>query len=300
MSLLNLAKGTGVSSHREIRPNRTAVVLKKAADGIFSQAQVAARPVMENLESRQMLSSTWFVSPSGSNSNSGSINAPFKTIQQAANVAQSGDVVAIETGVYHETVTPKHSGVTFENYNNENVTVSGADPISGFSNYSGSIYDASMPWDLGEGNNQIFVNGVGLNEAQYPNSAVGDVSTPNTATMQSVRGRTIYDSALNQPTNYWKGAIIHMDPGQAWIDETGYVTASSPGSITISYNGMGAYTGPAAGNKFQLFGKFQARWTPPGNGIAIPVLDGCICGRPMAATLPGWMSKPSIATMPLT
>ena len=214
--------------------------------------------MIENLESRELLSHTWFVSPSGSNANPGTISAPFQTIQKAANAAISGDHVEIETGVYHETVTPPHSGVTFEAYNHEKVTVSGADPVKGWTDYKGSIYSASMGWDLGEGNNQVFVNGASMNEAEYPNSAIGNVSTPTTATMQSVRGHTIYDSALNQPANYWKGAIIHMDPGQAWVDQTGVVTSSAPGSITISYSYMGAYTAPTAGNKFQLFGTFKA------------------------------------------
>ncbi|HET6252230.1 MAG TPA: carbohydrate-binding protein [Tepidisphaeraceae bacterium] len=216
------------------------------------------RAAIENLEPRELLSSTWFVSPAGNNKNPGTLAAPFQTIQQAATVAQSGDDVEIETGTYHETVTPAHSGVTFEAYNNENVTISGADPITGWTQYSGEIYSAPMSTDLGEGNNQVFVNDLAMNEAEFPNSAIGDASTPTTATMQSVKGNTIYDSALNQPANYWKGAIIHMDPGQAWVDETGTVTSSAPGSITISYTNMGAYTAPTAGNQFQLFGTFKA------------------------------------------
>src|SRR5205823_2751348 len=101
------------------------------------------------------------VSPSGSNSNSGSLSAPFKTIQRAASVAAFGDHVEIETGTYRETVVP-HSGTIFQAYKGENVTVSGADPISGWSNYRGSIYSASMPGTLGMGYDQVFVNGVAM------------------------------------------------------------------------------------------------------------------------------------------
>ena len=87
----------------------------------------------------------------------------------------------------------------------------------------------------------------------------------------SVHGNSavIYNASLNQPANTWKGAIIHMDPGQAWVDQTGVVTSSSPGSITISFQNNGAYTTPTAGNQFYLFGKFQAL-TGPGQWYVDP------------------------------
>ncbi|MDB5334337.1 MAG: galA, partial [Phycisphaerales bacterium] len=185
----------------------------------------AIRAAVETLESRELLSATLFVSPSGSDTNPGSLSAPFKTIQRAANVAQAGDHVEIRAGVYHETVTPAHSGATgapivFEAYNGEKVTISGADPIGGWAKYSGNIYDTTMPWDMGAGNNQIFVDGKALTEARWPNTNIADPSHPVNATMQSVSGNTIYNSSLNQPANYWKGATIHMAPGQGWEDQT--------------------------------------------------------------------------------
>lgn len=241
--------------------------VRRAAANLSYRGAIVHRPCIEILEERQLLSNTWFVAPWGAASNPGSISAPFQTIQEAANVAEPGDHVEIRAGVYHETVTPAHSGspgapITYEAYDGENVTVSGADPITGWSQYSGAIYSAVMPWDLGEGDNEVFVNGQAINEGAWPNGAVGDFSHPATATMQSTQvGRStaiIYNSALDQPANTWKGAIIHMDPGQAWVDQTGTVTASSPGSITVSFANGGTYALPGKGNQFYLFGKFQA------------------------------------------
>ena len=63
---------------------------------------------------------------------------------------------------------PSHGGITFQNYNGESVTVSGADQLGNWSNYGNSIYQAPMSWDLGEGNNQVFVNGTMVNEARWP------------------------------------------------------------------------------------------------------------------------------------
>ena len=222
-----------------------------------------SRAQFEILEQRQLLSAIWFVSPSGSNNNPGTYVAPFQTIQHAASVANSGDAVDIETGTYREQVTPAHSGVAFQAYEGESVTISGADPISGWTPYSGDVYQVPMSWDLDEGNNEVFVNGSAINEAVFPNSGVGDFSNPTTLSMQKVKligddAAVIYNSALNQSANSWTGAIINMNPGQAWEHQTGTVTSSSPGSVTISFVYHSDQILPTAGNTFYLFGKFQA------------------------------------------
>src|SRR5688572_1043280 len=70
--------------------------------------QGAHRPV-ESLETRTLLS-TYFVSTGGDDGSPGSESAPFRTIQQAANVAQPGDTVLVRGGTYRETVRPARSG----------------------------------------------------------------------------------------------------------------------------------------------------------------------------------------------
>jgi len=47
--------------------------------------------------------STYYVSPTGSDSNSGSENAPFQTIQKAANIVNPGDTVIVKNGTYTDT-----------------------------------------------------------------------------------------------------------------------------------------------------------------------------------------------------
>ena len=65
----------------------------------------------ESLEPRVLLSS-YYVSTSGSDGAPGSLGSPFRTIQQAANVAQPGDTVLVRAGTYRETVTPARSGTS--------------------------------------------------------------------------------------------------------------------------------------------------------------------------------------------
>ncbi len=231
---------------------------------------------IEPLENRILLT-TWYVSTStGLNSNPGSAGAPFQTIQAAANVAEPGDTVLIQGGVYHETVVPAHSGtaaapITYEPYGGS-VTIDGADTITGWTQYSGDIYEAPMNWDLGDGNNQVFAyGGQMLTEARWPNTSL-DPMLINTATIASTNAAaakqdtpnscTIYNSQLTQPAGYWVGATMHVSPGQQWVWQTGTVTASSPGSITYSYTQLTPYEDPRAGNPFYLTGKFSQLDSP--------------------------------------
>ena len=74
--------------------------------------------------------STFYVSKSGSNSNSGSYTAPWLTIQHAANSVTAGATVYVETGVYNESVNFPASGtatnyITFESYPGQTATIDG-------------------------------------------------------------------------------------------------------------------------------------------------------------------------------
>lgn len=48
----------------------------------------------------------YYVSANGNNSSDGSINAPFKTINHAAQIAVAGDTVKVFGGTYREWVNP--------------------------------------------------------------------------------------------------------------------------------------------------------------------------------------------------
>ncbi len=74
--------------------------------------------------------STFYVSKSGSNGNSGSFTAPWLTIQHAANSVTAGATVYVETGTYNESVTFPNSGtasnyITFENYPGQTAVIDG-------------------------------------------------------------------------------------------------------------------------------------------------------------------------------
>ncbi|MBV8976368.1 MAG: DUF1565 domain-containing protein [Alphaproteobacteria bacterium] len=73
---------------------------------------------------------TYYVSTSGSDGNDGSIGAPWRTIQHAADTAAAGDIVLVHGGVYNEHVTLSKSGnpngyIAFESAPGETAVVDG-------------------------------------------------------------------------------------------------------------------------------------------------------------------------------
>jgi hypothetical protein len=167
---------------------------------------------------------TYYISPSGSDSNPGSLSLPFRTIQRCANIAVGGDTCFIRTGTYRETVRPSQSGsagapITFQAYPGDTVTLTGTDPVTGWTVDSGSIYKAPLAGTV----NQLFVDGQMMTWARWPNDKGPDLLHPTLATTDSGTGidrsagtETVVDAALsNFPAGYWDNAVI-------WISAIGY------------------------------------------------------------------------------
>lgn len=244
-----------------------------SAQGKSAEYEQSQSPAVSNapeqLESRVLLS-TVYVSTAGSDSNAGSLAKPFRTIQRAASIAQPGDTVLVRGGTYRETVRPTRSGgssspITFKAYGNETVTVSGADVVSGWSKYAGSIYKARQGWDMGWGENQVFVNGQMMIEARWPNTSL-DVSRPTKASADKISASsssgTLYDSALTMPDGYWNGATMSIVPGQSWFGQTAKVGSYTKGKLSFTYKNMSGKETPTGGDPYYLTGKFKALDAP--------------------------------------
>ena len=86
---------------------------------------------------------TYYVSTSGLDTNAGTLAAPWRTIQHAANTVHAGDTVQVRAGTYNEIVTMKTSGnassgyITFENYPGEAPIVDGTGLSVGSSGETG-------------------------------------------------------------------------------------------------------------------------------------------------------------------
>jgi hypothetical protein len=164
----------------------------------------------------------FYVSITGSDSGAGTLASPYKTIQQAANAAtQSGDRVFVRDGTYRETVTVQGSGVSFQPYNNEAVTITGLDPLgSGWTPYTNplcptnhSIYQATAA----NGASQVFMGGKPMIDARSSITPAGTVyNNPLRQPFQSGIDETenngdtwkFTSSAITEPSGTWNGGRL--------------------------------------------------------------------------------------------
>ena len=200
-----------------------------------------------------------YVAPSGSDSNPGTLSQPFLTIQKCATTVASGGTCEVRAGTYHETVTP-NSGITTTSYNGESVTVDGTGPVTGWTLYQGSIYQASVSMSSGD-TNQVFVGSQMMTEARWPNG--DDLFHVNWETAQAGTTDTLLVDP-NLPNINWTGAHIHFWSGtDPWYHLTATVTASSSGQLTFSLDDNGTLeycpqVCPAAGGYYYVFGVLGA------------------------------------------
>ena len=117
---------------------------------------------------------TFYVSPTGSDSNTGTLTAPFQTITAAQTAVRAmtanmtGNIVVyLRAGVYQLsaplTFGIQDSGtngfnVIYQAYNNEVPVISGGVPVTGWTQVSGNIYSA--PLSRSTKLRSLFVNGV--------------------------------------------------------------------------------------------------------------------------------------------
>jgi hypothetical protein len=237
----------------------------------------------EPLEDRTLLSIYYIDGTNGNDNHTAiqaqNINSPWQTIQKGATNAVAGDTCLIRAGDYRETVTIPNSGtsgahVTFHAYNNETVTIAGAESITGWTYAGNNTYYANMPWTMGNpstSTNQVFVNDVMKPLAQWPNPNQSTASYPwrnssianspewayvDSVTYDGNNHAVLHDAALpSRPNDYWNDAKINIMSGQGWYMQTWTVLDydDSTKSLTVdhTYWNNNAYD-PAAGNQYYL------------------------------------------------
>ena len=131
-----------------------------------------------------LFSITYYVAPAssgGSDSNAGTLAAPFETLQYAVNQLSAGDILYIRAGTYRETITIDEDGtsgnlITIENYNNEVVTIDGTVDVTGTWNAYGSVSGAYQLSSYSADITQLFVDDEPMVNARWPNAQFYDDS----------------------------------------------------------------------------------------------------------------------------
>lgn len=217
----------------------------------------------------------WWVDDDGAVNGSGTQADPFRTIQEAANVAEASDIVQIREGVYREQVTPVNSGtadepIIYQAFNGEEVTISGAETLGGWSQHQGQIYKANQAQSLGIGLDQVFVDGEMVHWARWPNTV--DVSNPVwdlTSSITPTLGDDQYEISLTDAdipgdTSEWVGGYVHIANGRGWVHSTGQIEATSSGNeidFDIAFQSSDPTRTPylpADDNRYYLTGTFRA------------------------------------------
>ena len=196
---------------------------------------------------------TYYVDQSvvASDSNDGSKDFPFATIQHAANVAQAGDTVIIREGVYREEVKFPNDGTATSPiiFRAEGkVTLSAMEKVSGFIPYDEEkgIYQAKVN-SIGYDTNLVLYNGEMLREGHHPNkdtSLVNESHPEFTSIVAPIKGDVrLRENGVNVATSdidldqdekdYWKGGLFATLCGSGWNLSYAYITSSEKGRMSV-------------------------------------------------------------------
>lgn len=174
------------------------------------------------------------VAVTGSDQGTGTEMAPFRTISKAVASLEPGDTVVIHKGVYRETVRPASSGtrdlpIRIIAAAGEDVVVSGADAVLGDWEPVGErARRVALPTHPG----QVFVDGLPMMEARWPNAPLAPVMEQLTVRAEAGQG-TDYDVLCSEtlPQGDFSDAQVLIWPGSMWNNAVrkvqDYVTGKS-------------------------------------------------------------------------
>ncbi len=223
----------------------------------------------------QLKASTYFVAPTGKNSNTGTINAPFQTIAYALTKAKvAGDTIYVRAGIYRETANFLYGGsisarITLTAYNHEQVIISGNDVYYNLvwtpNTSNPAIYQATYTDATFE---QMFFNGKPMIQARWPNlptKANGDwdqwsankwADTDTGSTYGTIKDSALAKSGLNA-----NGAWAVLNVNHQYYVWTRKVLNHLAGSDTFNYTqdlGQSISTTVSnADDRYYLFGKLS-------------------------------------------
>ena len=198
----------------------------------------------------------YHVAVDGNDAADGSLNRPFRTIQHCADLAYPGDECSIHAGIYRETVNIPRSGqpgkpIRFTNFNDESVTISGTDVITGWTKMDKYVIQAQMDWTLGPGKDQLFVDGMPFVEARHPNVAETQWLYPvaNLSPLWPARTTTDVNPLMTDDDDRYRiTSKAWQDFGEndlvgatyvgwnywGWSAQTGVIDSSRPGEIHVN------------------------------------------------------------------
>ncbi|MFX0100979.1 MAG: right-handed parallel beta-helix repeat-containing protein [Candidatus Hodarchaeota archaeon] len=209
----------------------TSLTLSQVSDTSNSSERIAN---LDSVPLNSQIQAEFYVSPSGNDSDNGSLNYPFKTLFKAQDVVRnnisggmSGDVIVyLMDGTYwlNQTFNLNQSDsgnngheVIYQNYNNSYPTVSGGQTISGWVDLGDGLWSAPCPVDDFR---QLYVNGKRATRARGDVSSItqtdGDGHRTDNENMHLWRNINQIEMVYK---GYWTLPRIRIDRFN-WFDDT--------------------------------------------------------------------------------
>ncbi len=91
----------------------------------------------------------YYVDAAVKDTGNGSKERPFKTIQEAADIARHGDEVVVMPGIYREYVNPKNAGtederITYRSFKKLGAVITGANEVKNWEKYEGDVWKSRI------------------------------------------------------------------------------------------------------------------------------------------------------------
>lgn len=155
----------------------------------------------------------YHVSKKGSDLNAGTREAPFATIQRAAEAAEAGDRIIVHEGVYREWVKPQRGGlsddcrITYEAAVGEHVVIKGSERITGWLHDEGDVWKVCIDNELFHGFNPYThpVRGDWIVDPRDYDVHVGEVYLNGTSLYEAVSLDAVYNPVMRNisPHETW-------------------------------------------------------------------------------------------------
>ena len=93
----------------------------------------------------------YHVAVTGNDKNPGTQEAPLRSIQHAANLALSGDIITVHTGIYRERINPPRGGesdskrIVYQAAPGEKVEIKGSEIVKGWQKVEGDVWKVVLP-----------------------------------------------------------------------------------------------------------------------------------------------------------
>jgi hypothetical protein len=189
--------------------------------------------VLSLLVATNAFSETYYVSENdGNDSNPGTAEKPFKTIQKAADVMKAGDTCMIAEGVYRETIQLKTSGksgqeIVFMAMDDEEVILSGTEVIT--ANWVG-YFDYNRTW-TDEGEKTFQTQGI-RGKKNYTQLFVDGELMTKVDGPEKLDGSAKWFSDLREDDGEYQTRLVLWPPEEETVEgmERGY---SNPLNFTI-------------------------------------------------------------------